>query len=60
MVIFQLLPAVVVRGLEQFVQWRYGPMGLLCFLLLVAGFRLRNGTTLALGAVVFMMLMAQA
>lgn len=60
MAIFQLVSAAAVLGLEQFVQWRYGAMGLLCFLLLVAGIRLRNGTTLALGAVVFMMLMAQA
>ncbi|MEV0316856.1 hypothetical protein ACIBKX_32525 [Streptomyces sp. NPDC050658] len=60
MAIFQLLSAVVVLGLEQFVQWRYGAMGLLGLLLVVLGMRTRNGASLYVGTVIFVLLMAQA
>lgn len=60
MAIAQLLSAVMVLGLEQFIQWQYGAVGLLCLALLVVGARARNGNWVALGAVGLLLFMMQA
>jgi hypothetical protein len=60
MVFFQLLSVVIGLGIEQLIQWRYGAMGIVCLLLITLGVRARNSTCLTAGAVLFVLLMAQA
>ncbi|MGW5735359.1 MULTISPECIES: hypothetical protein [Streptomyces] len=60
MAIAHLLSALMVVGLEQFIQWRYGAVGLICLALLFAGTRARNGNWIALGAVGLLLSMVQA
>lgn len=59
MAFFQLLTTVAVLGIEQLLQWRFGAMGLVCLFLIGVGARTRNTTCLSVGAVVFVLLMAQ-
>lgn len=60
MVIAQLLSALMVVAFEQFIQWRYGLVGLICLVLLVTGTRARNVNWIALGAVGLLLFMVQA
>lgn len=59
MVFFELLAAVMMLGVNQLVQSRYGALGLLCLFLLGVGVKARNTTCLSAGVVVFALLMAQ-
>ncbi|MET7363611.1 hypothetical protein ABZS76_34925 [Streptomyces sp. NPDC005562] len=47
-----LLAAVVAVSLEQLVQWKYGPMGIVGLLLLTVGLKAKNPTCSSIGAVV--------
>ncbi|QES42394.1 hypothetical protein DEJ49_16595 [Streptomyces venezuelae] len=47
-----LLAAVVAVALEQLVQWKYGPMGIVGLLLLTVGVKAKNPTCSSIGAVV--------
>ncbi|MEU6122688.1 hypothetical protein [Streptomyces sp. NPDC047123] len=47
-----LLAAVVAVSVEQLVQWKYGPMGIVGLLLLTVGVKARNPTCSSIGAVV--------
>ncbi|MEU6991692.1 hypothetical protein [Streptomyces sp. NPDC046465] len=47
-----LLAAVVAVTLEQVVQWKYGPMGIVGLLLLTVGVKAKNPTCSSIGAVV--------
>lgn len=60
MIVVQLLSAVFTVGLGQLLQSRYGALGVLCMFLLGVGLRARNTTCLSAGAVIFVLLMAQA
>ncbi|KQW16935.1 hypothetical protein [Streptomyces sp. Root369] len=60
MVVFQLLSAVLVLSLDQLFRSRYGALGALCLLLLGVGLRARSTACLSAGAIVFLVLMAQA
>lgn len=60
MVVIQLLSTVLLLGMDQLVQSRFGALGVLCLLLLGVGIRARNTTCLSAGAVIFFLLMAQA
>lgn len=60
MIVVQLLSAVFTVGLGQLLQSRYGALGVLCMFLLGVGLRARNATCLSAGAVIFVLLMAQA
>jgi hypothetical protein len=60
MVVFQLLSAAILVGLDQLFQSRFGPLGVLCLLLLAIGLKARNTTCLSVGAVIFVLLMTQA
>jgi hypothetical protein len=51
-----LLSTVFTAGVEQFLQWRYGPMGLVGLVLLTVGLRARNATCSSLGVVVLALL----
>ncbi|MER6122799.1 hypothetical protein ABT173_08950 [Streptomyces sp. NPDC001795] len=54
-----LLSAVFVVGFEQFVQWRYGTMGIIGLLLLTVGIKAKNPTCSSIGAVVLAVMVAQ-
>ncbi|MEV0225779.1 hypothetical protein [Streptomyces sp. NPDC050704] len=47
-----VLSAVFVVGFEQFVEWRYGPSGIVGLLLLTIGVRTKSPTCSSIGAVV--------
>ncbi|MEV7190680.1 hypothetical protein AB0N81_02575 [Streptomyces sp. NPDC093510] len=47
-----LLAAVIAVTVEQLVQWKYGPMGIIGLLLLTVGVKARNPTCSSIGAVV--------
>lgn len=49
---------VLLVGLEQMLQWRYGPMGVIGLALLGIGVKARNVTCACLGVLVIAMLLA--
>jgi hypothetical protein len=60
MAFVQLLLTVTVLGMEQLFRTRYGALGVTFLVLFGIGIRTRNTTFLSAGAVVFLLLMAQA
>lgn len=52
MPVLALLSALLVVGFEQFVQWRYGTMGLVGLLLLTIGIKAKSPMCSSIGAVV--------
>ncbi|GGX47617.1 hypothetical protein [Streptomyces fructofermentans] len=52
------LSAVFVIGFEQFVEWRYGPSGIVGLLLLSIGIKAKNPTCSSIGAVVLALMFA--
>lgn len=60
MIVIQLLSNLVVIGLEQLIQWRYGAMGLVALALITVSIRMRSENWLAVGAVLLLLLMLQA
>ncbi|ATL28795.1 MULTISPECIES: hypothetical protein [Streptomyces] len=52
-----LLAAVVAVTVEQLVQWKYGPMGIIGLLLLTVGVKAKNPTVSSIGAVVLALMM---
>ncbi|MEU0439511.1 MULTISPECIES: hypothetical protein [unclassified Streptomyces] len=60
MPVAEIALAVVGLGVEQLVQWRFGPMGVMALVLLGIGLRARSSTYTSLGAVVLVLLMVQS
>ena len=58
--LLQLVLAAVSVGLEEAVQWRFGPLGVACLVALGIGLKANNTTCTTLGAVVLVLLMTQA
>ncbi|GGZ77416.1 hypothetical protein [Streptomyces bluensis] len=58
MPVLALLSAVLVAGFEQFVQWRYGPMGIVGLLLLTIGLKAKSPLCSSIGAVVLALMVA--
>lgn len=54
-----LLSAVLVVGFEQFVQWQYGPMGIVGLLLISVGVKAKSPACSSLGAVVLAVMVSQ-
>ncbi|WP_112466271.1 hypothetical protein [Streptomyces triticisoli] len=52
-----LLSAIFVAALDQFVQWRYGTVGIVGLLLLTVGIKAKNPTISSVGAVVLAVLL---
>jgi hypothetical protein len=50
--------AALAVGLEQLIEWRYGPMGIIGVLALTIGLRARNTLISGIGAVLLVMLLA--
>ncbi|MEV0316853.1 hypothetical protein ACIBKX_32540 [Streptomyces sp. NPDC050658] len=57
MTVLALLAAVFAVTFEQFVQWRYGPMGIVGLLLLTVGVKAKSPTCSSIGAVVLALMM---
>ncbi|MET7478589.1 hypothetical protein ABZT17_30075 [Streptomyces sp. NPDC005648] len=53
-----LLSAIFVVGVDQTVQWKYGPAGVIGLLLLTIGIKARNPAVSSVGAVVLALLVA--
>lgn len=60
MPIFAILVAALAIGFEQLIQWRYGPMGIIAFIVLSIGLKAKNSMISGIGAVVLVMLLAQS
>ncbi|MFJ5777472.1 hypothetical protein [Streptomyces sp. NPDC093094] len=56
MPVLALLSAALVLGIEQLVQWKYGPTGIVGLLLLTIGIKARSPAVSSLGAVVLALL----
>ncbi|MFJ5534593.1 hypothetical protein [Streptomyces sp. NPDC093261] len=54
-----LLSAVLAAGFEQFVQWRYGPTGIVGLLLLTVGIKTKSHLCSSLGAFILAVLFTQ-
>ncbi|MCW7942278.1 hypothetical protein AAW14_09495 [Streptomyces hygroscopicus] len=54
-----LLSAVFVVGFEQFVQWKYGTMGIIGLLLITIGIKANSPACSSIGAVVLALMVAQ-
>ncbi|KUJ53601.1 hypothetical protein PV336_36075 [Streptomyces sp. MI02-2A] len=54
-----LLSALFVAGFDQFVQWKYGTMGIIGLLLLTVGIKAKSPTCSSVGAVVLALMVAQ-
>ncbi|GAA1431041.1 hypothetical protein HCJ93_21775 [Streptomyces sp. SBST2-5] len=51
--------AALAIGFEQFIEWKYGPMGIIAFVALAVGLKARNTLISGIGAVILVMLLAQ-
>ncbi|MFI6089427.1 hypothetical protein [Streptomyces sp. NPDC051218] len=57
MAVLALLAAAFAVIFEQFVQWRYGPVGIIGLLLLTIGIKAKSPTCSSIGAVVLALMM---
>ncbi|SNX62177.1 hypothetical protein SAMN06272735_3933 [Streptomyces sp. TLI_55] len=57
---FAIAVAAIALGFEQLVQWKWGPMGIIAFLLLTVGVKAKNTMVGGLGAAILVMLLAQS
>ncbi|WP_367043412.1 hypothetical protein [Streptomyces sp. Je 1-332] len=57
MAVLALLAAAFAVTVEQFVQWRYGPVGIIGLLLLTIGIKAKSPTCSSIGAVVLALMM---
>ncbi|MYW67848.1 hypothetical protein GTY65_27795 [Streptomyces sp. SID8379] len=60
MPVFAILVAALAIGFEQLIQWKYGPMGIIAFIVLSVGLKAKNTVISGIGAVVLVMLLAQS
>ncbi|MCX4763129.1 hypothetical protein OG562_19515 [Streptomyces sp. NBC_01275] len=58
MPVLALLSAVIVVGVEQTIQWKYGAAGAVGLLLLSVGIKARNPAISSLGAVILALLVS--
>ncbi|MFH8794775.1 hypothetical protein [Streptomyces sp. NPDC017941] len=55
-----IVVAALALGFEQLVQWKYGPMGIVAFVLLTVGVKAKNTTCGGIGALILVLLLAQS
>ncbi|MEV5607806.1 hypothetical protein [Streptomyces sp. NPDC052225] len=60
MPVFAILIAALAIGFEQLIQWKYGPMGIIAFVVLSIGLKAKNTMISGIGAAVLVMLLAQS
>jgi uncharacterized membrane protein YkvI len=60
MPLIALVIAALAIGFEQLIQWKYGPLGIVAFVLLTVGIKAKNTRISGLGAVILVLLLAQS
>ncbi|MBC7270889.1 MAG: hypothetical protein H5T76_19615 [Streptomyces sp.] len=60
MPLIAIVIAALAIGVEQFVQWKLGPMGIIAFLAVAIGIKAKNTMIGGIGAVILVMLLAQS
>ena len=60
MPVFAILIAALAIGFEQLIQWKYGPMGIIAFIVLSIGLKAKNTMISGIGAAILVMLLAQS
>ncbi|MEU7584121.1 hypothetical protein AB0B50_41805 [Streptomyces sp. NPDC041068] len=60
MPLIALAVAALAIGFEQLVQWKYGPLGIVAFVLLTVGIKAKNTKLSGLGAGLLVLLLAQS
>ncbi|MER5949719.1 hypothetical protein ACN2WE_22180 [Streptomyces sp. cg28] len=60
MPVFAIVVAALAIGFEQLIQWKYGPVGIIAFILLSVGLKAKNTVISGIGAVALVMLLAQS
>ncbi|MBG0854267.1 hypothetical protein I2W78_21115 [Streptomyces spinoverrucosus] len=59
MPLIAIVIATLAIGVEQFVQWKFGPMGIIALVALTVGIKAKNTMIGGIGAVLLVMLLAQ-
>ncbi|MBA2947281.1 hypothetical protein [Streptomyces himalayensis] len=60
MPLIAIVVAALAIGFEQLIQWKYGPMGIIAFVVLTIGLKAKNTMVSSIGAVILVMLLAQS
>ncbi|MFG2501612.1 hypothetical protein ACGFSB_25795 [Streptomyces sp. NPDC048441] len=60
MPLIAIVIAALAIGFEQLIQWKYGPMGIVAFVLLTVGIKAQNTKISGVGAVILVLLLAQS
>ncbi|MEU6392891.1 hypothetical protein [Streptomyces sp. NPDC046939] len=60
MPVLAILIAALAIGFEQLIQWKYGPMGIIAFVVLSIGLKAKNTTISGIGAAILVLLLAQS
>ncbi|WP_409471169.1 hypothetical protein [Streptomyces sp. HC307] len=60
MPLIALVIAALAIGVEQFVQWRFGPLGLIALVALTLGVKAKNTMLGGIGAVLLVVLLSQS
>jgi hypothetical protein len=60
MPLFAIVIAALAIGFEQLIQWKYGPMGIIAFIVLSVGLKAKNTVISGIGAAILVMLLAQS
>ncbi|MEU5901481.1 MULTISPECIES: hypothetical protein [Streptomyces] len=60
MPIIALVVAVLAIAFEQLIQWKYGPLGIVAFVLLTIGIKAKNVKLSGVGAGLLVLLLAQS
>ncbi|WP_223775433.1 hypothetical protein [Streptomyces sp. 135] len=59
MPLIALAVAALAIGFEQLIQWKYGPLGIIAFVLLTVGIKAKNTKISGVGAALLVLLLAQ-
>ncbi|WP_447038849.1 hypothetical protein [Streptomyces sp. DSM 118878] len=60
MPLIAIVVAALVIGFEQLIQWKYGPLGIIGFVLLTVGIKARSTKLSGAGAALLILLLAQS
>ncbi|QEU93456.1 hypothetical protein [Streptomyces kanamyceticus] len=60
MPLIAIVVAALAIGFEQVIQWKYGPLGIIAFVLLTVGIKAKNVKLSGLGAALLVLLLAQS
>ncbi|KUF19839.1 MULTISPECIES: hypothetical protein [Streptomyces] len=60
MPLIAIVVAALALGFEQLVQWKYGPLGIIAFVLITVGIKAKNTTCGGIGALILVLLLTQS